>query len=368
MEVNKTVYKKVTQKHSIEMACLFQFAGVSGKTLLGMYPMYSRASVYRHARKKVAAEEHEDKRKFNKGRPAVLNERDKRKFLRAIPRLRLTHGSFTSRRVAVEACVERKCSNRTVRRFLNTAGYKYRRSRKKGLMTKKDLAARVTFCQKAKRHGMGDDFWKYRIAFYLDGKGFEFKTNPMDQARAPRAREWRLRCEGLKLGCTAKGRKEGAVNANFMVGISYDKGVVLCKQYVGTITGEKVAEIVNNCFPEALAKSIDPKGKRILQDGCPRQNSKKAITAMDNVHAKILKIPARSPDLNPIENFFNLVSRKLRSDAIDKNISAETKEEFCLRVKNTLEEYPVEPINNIIKSMPKRIDMILKEKGNRIRY
>ena len=39
------------------------------------------------------------------------------------------------------------------------------------------------------------------ISFYLSGKGIEFKTNPLDQARAPTSREWRLKNEGLKQGC-----------------------------------------------------------------------------------------------------------------------------------------------------------------------
>jgi len=38
----------------------------------------------------------------------------------------------------------------------------------------------------------------------LDGKGFEFKSNPSDQARAPKGRLWRKRKEGLDIHCTAK--------------------------------------------------------------------------------------------------------------------------------------------------------------------
>ena len=33
-----------------------------------------------------------------------------------------------------------------------------------------------------------------------------------------------------------------------------------------------------------------------------------------------------------------------------------------------MEEFSVETINNIIESMNKRIDMVLKVEGNRIRY
>ena len=44
---------------------------------------------------------------------------------------------------------------------------------------------------------------------YLDGKGFVYKCNPIGQARAPKARAWRKKGEGLDLNCTAKGKKEG---------------------------------------------------------------------------------------------------------------------------------------------------------------
>ena len=50
------------------------------------------------------------------------------------------------------------------------------------------------------------------ISFYLDGKGFQYKSNSYDQARAPGAREWRKRGEVLKFNCTAKGKKEGSIN------------------------------------------------------------------------------------------------------------------------------------------------------------
>ncbi len=359
---------KVTSRHSAEIAALYQKAGVSGKKLLDMFPQYSKASIYRHARMAIGQDDPKDRRKENKGRPPKLTPHDKRQILRSVPKLRQTDGSFTSPRVAVEAGVGQKVSNRTVRRILNKEGYSYLQSRKKGLLTQQDLKARMIFCRKVRKLKLGQDFWNNNISFYFDGKGFEFKTNPLDQARAPKAREWRKVSEGLKVGCTSKGKKEGTVNSNFMVGISYNRGVVLCQQYFGAINGEKMADIVKSSFPESFQKSIDPKGKRFLQDGCPRQNSKAARKAVDSVGAKIFKIPSRSPDLNPIENFFHLVSRKLKQQALDRNISKETFAEFSARVKKTLLEYPAAEIDNIIGAMDKRVAMIIKAKGMRIRY
>ena len=251
---------------------------------------------------------------------------------------------------------------------MNEEGYGYLRSRKKGLLSPTDLKNRLRFCRRMRKFKIGQEFWNRHIAFYLDGKGFEYKKNPFDQARAPKVREWRRKCEGLSLGCTSKGRKEGTVNCNFMVGISYNHGVVLCEQYSGAINGEKMAEIVYSSFNNAFEKSIDPRGRRFLQDGCPRQNSKAAREAFESVNALVFKIPSRSPDLNPIENFFHSVSDKLRQQALHNRIEKETFNEFSARVKKTLLEYPAADIDKIIESMDKRIEMVLKARGMRIKY
>ena len=52
----------------------------------------------------------------------------------------------------------------------------------------------------------------------------------------------------------------------FMVGISYDHGVVRCEQCEGAITGENFAEIVTRVVPRALERSMAPRAKRILQE------------------------------------------------------------------------------------------------------
>ena len=109
---------------------------------------------------------------------------------------------------------------------MHQAGYRYLTLRKKGSLHARDLKARHKFCQKIPRKGLTKEFWRTGIYFHSDGKGFQYKSNPNDQAQAPQARQWRK----LKFRCTAKGERKGGINVNFMVGISYGKGVVLCEQ------------------------------------------------------------------------------------------------------------------------------------------
>lgn len=363
MQSNKVnIKKKVTLAHSAEMTALKQ-CGMKVADIYKKFPQYSRSTVYRHSNGLLGGGQ-SDRRKSNKGRPKKLSERDERKILRAIPQLR-EQGNFSSRRIAVYCGIEKQVHNRTIRRVLNRHGYGFYQCRKKGLLTAKDRKLRVDFCRRVKKLKC-KDFWKDYISFYLDGTGFQFKTRPLDQAKAPSSRVWRKRSEGLIV--TSKGQKEGTKNANFMMGISFDSGVVLCEQYEGSITGKKMAEMIEKYFKDALEKSNAPGALRVLQDGCPRQNSKAARDAFDKMNIRIFKIPPRSPDLNPIENFFHLAKQKLRQQALDENIQQETFQEFSDRLKRTMFQFDKEIINKIIESMDKRVDEIIKSGGYRSKY
>ena len=352
---------------SCQVRALYQVAGLRGKELLKKFPGYSKATIYRHAKLPIGTVK-VDKRKYNKGRPRKLSVRDTRHIARTILNLQRTMGSFTSRRIQLAAGIPvTRVSNRTIRRALASQNFDYGRTRRKGRMTVKDLIARRKWCRWMLQR-LPRDFWQYGISFYLDGVGFVYKQNPMDEAMAPKAREWRRKNQGLNLHCTAKGKKEGSKQAKFMVGISYDRGVVTCEQYYGRISGAKFARYVRTSFNQTFALSSNPRARRFLQDGDPSQNSRAAMRAIDRISAKKMGIPARSPDLNPIENVFHLVKRKLQDDAIEQQITKESFDEFSQRVRDVLFNFPVQTINNIIDSMPRRLKMVIKRKGQRIRY
>lgn len=362
---NKKKRLKISLEHSCQIRSAYQLAGYRGKQLLHLFPQYSKATIYRHAVKPINGDEIHDKRKNNKGRPTKLSSQDNRNIIRSIYKLRIQEGSFTSNRVQMESGVTNVC-NKTVRRTMNKSGFRYLKSRKKGLLSLKDCRDRLRFCRNIRKDNLGQNFWNEKISFYLDGKGFEFKVNPLDQARAPSAREWRQSGEGLKMRCVAKGKKEGSRNANFMVAISHGKGVVLCEQYFGAITGEKFGEIVKRCFPDTF-KTCE-KSKIFLMDGCPRQNSKTAMEAIRKVGGEVFSIPPRSPDLNPIENFFNLAQKELTKEVKSKQITKQTFAQFSERVKKFLLNYPSKEIDKIIASMNKRIGLVIKGKGQRTKY
>ena len=327
---------------------------------------YSRATMFRHA-KKPLNDDPVDKRHQNKGRPVKITEHDKRAMKRHIWRLRESDGSFSSTTLQASVGLLTQASNSTFRRHLRKMGYKLRRVRRKGVLLPRDLKARRKFCRKIKRRNLGSRFWNDEVAMYVDGVGFEYKSNPYDHAKLLGANEWCLSNEGTSFRCTSKGKKEGSKQVKFMVAISHNAGVVLCEPLTKNMSGKYYAELVNTKFMNAL-KATGKASTRILQDGDPSQNSKAARKAMLNLGIMLFSIPARSPDLNPIENLFNQVRALIKKDSLRRQIESESKKEFTLRVKSMLESFSVCRINRLIESMPKRIEMVQKAKGQRIKY
>ena len=361
--VNKKSIQRVSTELSTYLKFLHQEQGISVRQLSKRYPQFGLSTIWRHASSKINM--HPKSKCIRSGRPPKITVRDERLIMRTFLAAREANGNVTSKRVGLGAGITH-VHNRTVRRVLNRHGYCPRQARRKGLLNKKDLLKRVQFSKQIIEH-YDEDIWTKDICFFFDGKGFVHKTNPADQAKAPRGLVWRKKGEGLKL--TAKGSKagNGGSVANFFVAISYGKGVCFCKTYE-KLNGKLFAQFVLDNFQEIFASSCNPAGNLFVQDNDPSQNCKADKVACEKINAVQFSIPPRSPDFNPIENVFNLVSKQLGEDAIEKNITHESYEEYVMRVVNTLKSFPIETIDNIIRSMPDRMRQAVDCGGHRLKY
>lgn len=309
-------------------------------------------------------------RKRRKGRPQKLSDRQKRLLLRTLKQLRESHGNYTILNIMSAIQLDRNfVSERTVSRFLNRNGYFHLQARKKGLLLKSDLVKRMKFARDIKSNERRS-FWTDDIGFYFDAASFQFKTHPKQNATTPRGRVWRKHSEGISFGCTTKGEKVGSGGkvVHIYAAISHGMGVVLAKHY-RKLSGKHFAKFVRKKFPALLQRCEMSGHQRVfLQDGDPSQNSQVAKKAFADINCTVFKIPPRSPDLNPIENIFKLLGDKLRKDAIEHNIEAESYRPFRRRIIRTLMALPMTTIDKTIASMPKRIDCIIKSKGGRLKY
>lgn len=325
------------------------------------FPKLSRATIYRHIKVKKPEAKGVAKKM---GRPCKLTHREERNILRTIKTVRKGDVNFTANQVRVESgCTH--VSYRTIVRKMNIFGYNHLQARKKGVLSENDKKIRMKFARKIAEEKR-NEYWQDDVMFYLDGMGLVHKTNPYAETKAPKARIWRKKGEGLQY--TSKGTKAGYGGkvANFMVAISFNKGVVCCEHYE-KMNGNYFEGFVNRNF-DIISQKCKQKSKIFVQDGDPSQNSKPAITAINSCNFTLQKIPARSPDLNPIENVFNLVKNDLKASAVASKLTHETYKEFCNRAKRIIEEVSVQKIDNIISSMHSRILGVIKCKGCRLRY
>lgn len=301
------------------------------------------------------------------GRRRTFSSRTERYVIRELGKLRKTEGTFSVPRLMnVTGISPANVTTRTVCNMLHRNGYRFYQARKKGLLSVQDFKDRLKFAKRMIQRP--DTFWCTDVAFYLDGVSFVYKTNPHDQGTAPRSRVYRKLSEGLRQGCTSKGRKEGTGGkyAKFIVAISHGKGVVVCEPYE-KMNGNYFASFIDQNF-EQMFEHAGKDSNVFVQDGDPSQNSAIAQTSMKRMKAQLLSIPARSPDLNPIENIFHLVSRQLKTDAICNNITKESFAQFQDRVETAIRGIPLDTINRTIASMPDRLRRIIDNRGERTKY
>lgn len=358
-------YSRMSKEASIYLKYLYQDKGVRGVALSKAlkdkgFPPYSSRSVRRHAQAQLC--QTFDKRHLNRGK---LDASGHDRVEEALKSLREKKFNFTSVDVHNASGIDRLISNRTIRRSMRLRGYHYRQCRKKGLLTDKDLEARVAFATQYLK--VPPSFWEKRISFYLDGTGWVHKVNPSSHAVTSRTRTWRKSSEGLHPHCTAKGKKEGVGGrvARFMVAISHGNGVIDAIPYEGSIDGKKFANIVKKNFPSLFQKS-GSNSTIFLQDGDSSQNSAVARKAIEDKGYWIFHIPARSPDLNPIENVFHLAGKDIREQG--RAIFKESYEEFVRRCRQTLLQFPADVIDRTISSIPKRLQAVVQSGGQRTKY
>ncbi len=363
--ISEMVFKGKLKAEDIAYARLLKKHGQSCRDIAKSSNM-SKSSVQRQTRSSIQSKQH--CRGHTKiGRPTKISPRLERYILREFKKLRSCEGSFSiARLMSVTGLNQRDITIRSISNLIHRAGYGLYNARKKGLLSAKDLKDRVNFAKRMINRPV--KFWCDEVSFYLDAVSFTYKSNPHDQARAPRSKVYRKPSEGLLPSCTSRGRKEGTggKTVKFVVAITHGKGVVVCEPY-DKMNGEYFASFVDRNFMN-MFEIADKDSFAFVQDGDPSQNSAVAKLAMKRANAQMLSIPPRSPDLNPIENFFNVVRTQLHHGALSANLTHETFEQFQERVEKTMRSVPTDLIDNTIASIRKRLQQIIEGKGHRTKY
>ncbi len=123
-------------------------------------------------------------------------------------------------------------------------------------------------------------------------------------------------------------------------------------------------------YQENLEHFILPSADQLLkntdfifqQDVAPAHTAKSTKSWLNDQDVGVLDWPANSPDLNPIENLWSIVKRKMR------NKRPENADELKATVKETWASIPPQQCHKLITSMPRRIEAVIKAKGAPTKY
>ncbi len=101
----------------------------------------------------------------------------------------------------------------------------------------------------------------------------------------------------------------------------------------------------------------------IFQQDLAAAHTAKGTKSWFNDHGvTVLDWPANFPDLNPIENLWSIVKRKMR-DTRPNNVDGPK-----AAIKATLASITPEQCHRLIASMPRHIDAVIHAKGGPTKY
>ena len=104
---------------------------------------------------------------------------------------------------------------------------------------------------------------------------------------------------------------------------------------------------------------LNPSDIIFQQDNDPKHICKKVKEWLEEQDFETMVWPAQSPDLNPIEHLWSYLKRRLAEYEHPPNRILQLWE----RIQEVWEGIPVEECQKLIKSMPRRVQAVVKAKG-----
>jgi DDE superfamily endonuclease/Transposase len=293
-----------------------------------------------------------DRKTTKTGRPPKLSPTDQHAIINQIHTGKAENAAQLTRHI--NSIISNPVSSQTVRRTLKDASFKAYTKKKKPFLSAAHRRKRLAFAQKYREWTVED--WKRVI--WSD----ETKINRIGSD----GKQWIWKQKGQGL---VEREVQGTVKfggGNIMVwGCMGWNGVGQLAEVVGRMDAKQYVDILNDHLLPSMEDSGIPLEDIIFQqDGDSKHRSGKTMEWMDDNGISLLNWPPQSPDLNPIEHLWGHIKKELSKYPTPAKGVWELWERIA-KVWNSIEP---EVCQNLIESMPRRVDAVIKAKGGHTKY
>lgn len=283
------------------------------------------------------------------GRPKLLTPREERNLIASVAENPKISSSVLCSNI-LETAGKKVCPQ-TVRNCLHSAGYHGRVARRKPYVSEINKQKRLAF---ARLHiNEPDSFWENVI--FSD----ESKFNIFGYDGPPKV--WRKVNEAMKETNLIPTVKHGGGNVMVWgcIAAAGTGNMVFVSNKMDKHIYKSILE--ENLLTSATKLGLDHKTFMFQQDNDPKHSSY-LVQEWLIYHCKQLKTPPQSPDLNPIEHVWDLLEKRIRKHRIT------SKESLKSALKDEWGEIDPNETNNLVKSMRRRLEAVIKAKGGPTKY
>lgn len=290
--------------------------------------------------------------KSSGGRPSKMTENETRIVIRSI-----TSGKVDTapeaRKILMET-TNMDISTSTIRRKLRDSGMVSKVKVKKPLLTRKHKRDRLDWAIAHKE--FTDDDLKH-ILWSDESKINRFGSDG-------RKWVWIRKGEQLNERMIQSTVKFGGGSLMVWGCMGWD-GVGDLVKIDGKMDGDLYVSILEEDLTSSMEKlGLDPAKTIFQQDNDPKHTCKKAKKWFKNNKITTMTWPAQSPDLNPIEHLWQHCKSQLaKYDTPAKGVL-----ELWERVQEVWNNIEPAVCQNLISSMPRRIEAVIKAKGGHTKY
>lgn len=280
-----------------------------------------------------------------RGRNQRMSQKSINRLIRLSKKEPFMSASNLKKELGIQASLE------TIRRRLRDKGLNARSPRKVPLLTGKNVSNRLKF---AKQH-LDWPVEKWRNILWTDeskivlygGKGSRlYVRRPQNTAFHPMF--------------TTKTVKHGG--SSIMVWASFSYSGVGPIHWIKTIMDQHIYVKILEDIMLPYASYHMPLIWIMQQYNDPKHTSKKAQKWFEDNNITVMEWPAQSPDLNPIENLWAVVKKKVSENHPSNN------QELWAATERSWNSIPIEKCQRLVDSMPARCRAVMANKGHATKY